>query len=79
MSAPVDCGTEIVRGQDSYECGRLGVESCSDCGTSLCDLHAGACEFCLRVFCDCCLYFHAKDPHVKKPWPGTMMPQRRSA
>ena len=79
MTAPSDCGIEIVQGQNGYECGRLGSKSCSDCGTTLCNLHAKTCDLCLRVFCDCCLYFHAKEPHVKKPWPGTAIPERRSA
>jgi hypothetical protein len=52
MSAPLDCGIEMVRGTDGYLCGRMGSEVCSDCGTALCDLHADACEFCLQVLCD---------------------------
>jgi hypothetical protein len=78
MSAPVDCGIEMVRGKDGYLCGRMGSEVCSDCGTALCDLHADACDLCLAVFCGCCLYFHSKN-HVIKPVPARTIPERRSA
>jgi hypothetical protein len=79
MSVPVDCGIEMVRGTEGYLCGRIGSEVCSDCGTSLCDLHADACEFCLQVFCDGCLYFHMKEPHGRKPIQVRVDPERRSA
>lgn len=41
-------------------CGRLGSESCADCGATLCSRHSEACELCLQVFCECCLYFHSQ-------------------
>ena len=66
MKPPQDCGVLILHGSEGYACGRLGSEACSDCGTTLCDPHADACELCLQVFCDCCLYFHSKEPHVMK-------------
>jgi hypothetical protein len=78
MNAPLDCG--IAHPQDGYTCGRLGTEVCCDCGTSLCNSHAESCESCLKVFCGCCLYFHAKESHLRRP---SIAPfdvfQRRSA
>jgi len=56
-----DCGIQIVHDRDAYICGRVGSEICSDCGTSLCADHAEACEFCLKVYCDCCMFFHLKN------------------
>ena len=31
MSAPVDCGIEMVRGSDGYLCGRMGSEVFDQC------------------------------------------------
>jgi hypothetical protein len=76
---PVDCGIQIVHDREGHLCGRLGSEVCSDCGTTLCAHHSEACEFCLQVFCDCRLYFHAKLPHVKQPSPIPIGTLRRSA
>lgn len=80
MSAPLDCGIHIVHDRDGYSCGRLGSEACSDCGTTLCNVHAKTCDTCVQTFCDCCLYFHIKDQHVRKPTPAwSAIPERRSA
>lgn len=73
---PADCG---IQDQNGYSCNRLGSESCADCGTTLCSNHSEACEFCLQVFCDCCLYFHTKVPHVKQPSPVLIEELRKSA
>lgn len=75
---PVDCG---IQDQDGYSCGRLGSESCADCGTTVCAAHSQACESCLQVYCECCLYFHLKEPHAGKRAIGTLtLPSyRRSA
>ena len=62
MSAPLDCCIHMVRGRD----GRSGLETCSDCGSTLYEMHAKCCEMCLQVFCKCCLYFHSKERHVRK-------------
>jgi hypothetical protein len=75
---PTHCGIQIVRDRDGYECGRLGCEVCSDCGTSLCAIHAEACEFCLNVNCDCCM-FHLKESHVRKPAAALVLTARRIA
>jgi predicted sulfurtransferase len=80
MSAPLDCGIEMARGTEGYLCGQMGSELCSDCGTSLCDLHADACEVCLQIFCRSCLNFHMKEPHTRKQALGATVPEyRRSA
>ena len=71
MRAPVNCGIQIVHDSDGYICGRSGSEICSDCGTSLCAEHAEACEFCLKVYCDCCIFFHSKESHTRKSIPAT--------
>jgi hypothetical protein len=78
---PVDCGIKMVHNREGYICGRLGSDVCSDCGTTLCAVHSGACEFCLQIYCDCCLYFHAKEPHARRRSIGTVtLPEyRRSA
>jgi len=33
-------------------------QRCSDCGTELCESHAGTCGLCHEVFCPSCLTFH---------------------
>jgi len=37
---PTDCGIQIVRDRDGYQCGRPASEICCDCGTPLCKAHA---------------------------------------
>jgi hypothetical protein len=73
---PIDCG---INDQSGYACGQLGSDGCADCGTTLCTAHAEACEFCLQVFCNCCLYFHLKESHTRKPVPAWVVPERKSA
>ena len=80
MSAPLDCSILLVRDRDGYPCGRLGSEACSDCGTTLCNIHVRSCETCSHSFCDCCLYFHLKEHHLRKsPLARTETLERRSA
>lgn len=80
MSAPLDCSIVLVRDRDGYTCGRLGSEVCSDCGISLCNIHVRSCETCHQSFCDCCLYFHLKEVHVRKWIPARVeVLERRSA
>jgi predicted sulfurtransferase len=72
-------GMQIVHDCDGYICGRVDSEVCSDCGTSLCANHAEACEFCLKVYCDCCMYFHLKESYVRKPAAAPVLTARRIA
>ena len=73
-------GVEKVLNPGWEPYGRVGSDICSECGISLCAHHAEACEFCLEVYCDCCLYFHLKEPHARKHVVGATVPEhRRSA
>ena len=73
------CGIVLDEGQNGYECGRLGTEECSDCGTELCDLHAEECDSCKEIFCGCCIFFHMREAHTKKPVANEEIPKRRTA
>ena len=77
MIIPSDCG--IIHDRNGFACARLGSNACSDCGTTLCDLHVFQCETCNQTFCDCCLYFHAKVPHARNPLSAKAGTLRRSA
>jgi len=39
-------------------CGCRAKSVCSDCGVSVCDTHAEACDLCREIFCPSCLSFH---------------------
>jgi hypothetical protein len=69
---PTACG---IYDQDGYACGRSASEVCCDCGTTLCVRHAGACGMCLDILCDACLYFHERQPHLRKHVLGQTVPE----
>ena len=47
-----------------YDCARTAQQTCSDCGSALCDAHSESCGLCQFVFCPGCLFYHHK-AHAK--------------
>jgi len=62
------CEIEIARNAertDTYLCARPSAFECSDCGTSLCDLHTEECGLCHERLCTGCAYIHMQEPHPR--------------
>jgi hypothetical protein len=67
------CGVVEVRSLEDAlgaTCGCQAKALCSDCGVSVCSIHAERCNLCRETFCPPCLSFHslhAKPNSVHKP------------
>jgi hypothetical protein len=68
--APMRCGiVEVSHVEDAtgYSCGRDASHQCSDCSSTLCEVHVHHCSICLSTFCSTCLGFHEASAHPRKP------------
>ena len=67
------CEIVLVQGThdaDGFPCGRTASETCSDCGSELCDLHTEDCDLCGQVFCSMCLGLHQQQTESKPNKPA---------
>jgi hypothetical protein len=60
-------------------CGRTSVDSCDDCGASVCQQHAEQCRVCPVTLCSSCLGLHAKQHPAKAPQRVPANPDRAVA
>jgi hypothetical protein len=66
------CEIVLVQGThdaNGFPCGRPAGETCSDCGSELCDLHTEVCEFCNQAFCSMCMWLHLEKADAKPAQP----------
>ena len=66
------CEIVLVQGThdaNGFPCGRPSSETCSDCGSELCDLHTEVCDLCEQTFCSMCLWLHMKNADAKPAQP----------
>jgi hypothetical protein len=66
------CEIVLVQGThdaNGFPCARPSSETCSDCGSELCDLHTEFCDLCQQVFCSMCFWLHLKQSDTKPAQP----------
>ena len=49
----------------SYPCGTPSAESCRECGSEVCQLHAEECDRCHSILCGLCYDQHVGNAHPK--------------
>jgi hypothetical protein len=64
----VSCAITLQTGRhlgSSYACGAPCAESCAECGSAVCQLHAEECDRCQSILCSSCYDQHVGRAHTK--------------
>jgi len=74
------CEIVLVRNLEDvmgYPCGKDSTETCEECGTTICGLHAESCDLCSASVCGSCFLSHMREPHAKPVVPSSTKELKR--